>query len=254
MQSHRFRHRVASLVLVATMCANAQNQVGPKIVLTPPAGPLVWTVTYTYNTSVKSIIDAKKDDLAAKNLLLSDLTRPEKVRYVIKKPVSLKTVYLEGGAKQEAFYVGDYEFRFSEQSKEVLTSDLKSYPNLDQLFRQRFPGVAWVTPKLFVKIEDAHGEKCAYFRDDNPAKVDPNSSVMDAIIDASKYQIREAWFSVQTGLPVAFKVGKDLGKYHFEDSPDAEVHVPANIQKKINEHAKYQAYLKQRDAVAGPAL
>jgi|GEM_PF-3451967 len=254
MQAHRLRHQVALLVLATAMCTNAQNPAGPKFVLAPPAGPLAWTVAYTYKTSAQSIVDAKKDDLASKSLLLSDLTRPEKVRYIIKKPVSSRTVYFEGGVKQEAYYVGNYEFRFSEQNKEVLTTDLNSYPDLDQLFRQRFPGVAWVTPKLFVKIEDAHGEKCAYFRDGNPAKIDPNSTVMDAIIDASKYQIREAWFSVQTGLPVAFKVGQDLGRYQFEDSPASAINVPANIQAEIGKKAKYEAYLKQRNApaVTGP--
>jgi hypothetical protein len=235
--------------LAATRSATAQAATGPKILLAPPAGQAVWTIRYTYQKAVTELVSEKKEDLAAKSLELSDLTRPEKVRYIIKNPVSSRIVDIEGGAKEEAYYLGNFEFRISPREKEVLTTNLASYPSADQLFRKRFPGVDWVQPKLFVKVEEAHGEPCAYFLDGNPAKHDPNSDKMDEIIDSSKYEIREAWFSVRTGLPVAFKAGGTLGKYDFEPAQNAQVQIPASIRTKMNEHAAYEAYQQKRAAL-----
>ena len=246
------RHSLAAglFALISAMSVQAQAPAGPKIILAPPAGQAVWSIRYTYGKPLKEIAEEKKEDLAAKSLEMSDLTRPDKVRFVIKNPVSSRIVDVEGGAKQEAYYFGNFEFRIAPKTQEVLMTDLDSYPSADQLFRKRFPGVDWVKPNLFVRIEDARGEPCAYFRDGNPAKLDPKSEKMDDIIDASKYQIREAWFSVKTGLPVAFKVGDTLAKYAFEPAQDADVKIPPSVRDKINEYGRYQAYIKQRAANA----
>lgn len=230
-------------------CGYAQPAKGPSIVLAPPPGPAVWSIRYTYQKPIEMVVEEKKEDLAAKSLEITDLTRPERTVFVISKPFSSRVVNLEGGSKEEAVYYGDYEFKMSPRNKEVLMSDLKSYPSPEQLFRSRFPGVDWVKPKLFVKIVEIHGEPCAYFRDGNPEKFDPNSEKIDDILDASKYEIREAWFSVKTGLPVAFKSGGTEGKYQFESPGSAKVTVPGPVREKINQHAKYMAYLKQREAV-----
>jgi hypothetical protein len=235
--------------LAAGLPGNAQAPTGPKILLAPPPDQAVWTIRYTYQKAVAEIVSEKKEDLAAKSLELSDLTRPEKVRFTIKNPVSSRIVDIEGGTKEEAYYLGNFEFRISPRDKEVLTSNLESYPSADQLFRKRFPGVDWVKPQLFVKVEEAHGEPCAYFRDGSPAKFDPNSEKMDDVIDNSKYAIREAWFSVRTGLPVAFKAGGDLGRYTFEPEQNAQVQIPAAIRAKMNEHAAYESYQKKRAAM-----
>lgn len=235
--------------VAAAIPGNAQAPAGPKILLAPPAGQAVWTIRYTYQKAVAELVTEKKEDLAAKSLELSDLMRPEKVRYTIKNPVSSRIVDIERGAKEEAYYLGNFEFRISPRQKEVLTTNLASYPSADQLFRKRFPGVDWVQPKLFVKVEEAHGEPCAYFRDDNPAKHDPSSEEIDEIVDSSKYEIREAWFSVRTGLPVAFKAGGTLGKYDFEPVQNAQVQIPAAIRAKMNEHAAYEDYQRKRAAL-----
>lgn len=235
--------------LAATLSANAQAATGPKIILSPPPGQAVWTIRYTYQKAVQEIVSEKKADLAAQSLELSDLTRPEKVRYIIKNPVSTRMVDIEGGAKEEAYYLGNFEFKVSPSDKQVLTTNLASYPSADQLFRKRFPGVDWVTPKLFVKAEEAHGENCAYFLDGNPQKHHPDSEKMDEIIDNSKYGIREAWFSLATGLPVAFKAGGTLGKYTFEPAQSAQVQIPVPIRNRMTEHAAYEDYLKRRAAM-----
>lgn len=234
--------------LIGTHSSHAQAPApnGPKILLTPPPGPAVWTIRYTYQKAVREIVSEKQDDLAAKSLELSDLTRPEKIRYIINNPVSSRIATIEGGTKEEAFYLGNYEFRVSPHDKQVLTTNLDSYPSADQLFRKRFPGVDWVKPKLFVRVEEAYGEPCTYFRDGNPEKQDPKSEKMDDIIDASKYEIREAWFSAKTGLPVAFKAGEILGTYSFEPAKDLQVQVPQPIREKMNQQAAYEAYLKKR--------
>ena len=125
---------------VSVLPGNAQAPTGPKILLAPP-DQAVWTIRYTYQKAVTEIVSEKKEDLASKSLELSDLTRPEKVRFTIKNPVSSRIVDIEGGTKEEAYYLGNFEFRISPRDKEVLTSNLDSYPSADQLFRKRFPGV-----------------------------------------------------------------------------------------------------------------
>ncbi len=235
--------------LAAAPFVNAQAAPGPKILLAPPPGQALWTIRYTYQKAVQEIVSDKKADLAAQSLELSDLTRPEKVRYTIKNPVSSRIADIEGGAKEEAYYLGNFEFKISPHDKQVLTTNLASYPTADQLFRKRFPGVDWVTPKLFVKVEEAHGESCAYFLDGNPEKHNPKSEKIDEILDHSKYGIREAWFSLATGLPVAFKSGGTLGKFTFEPAQSAQIQIPVPIRTKMNEHAAYEDYLQKRAAL-----
>lgn len=239
------------LVAASLLTALGQAPSGPRIQLSPPAGQeLAWTVDYSYTRSRESLLEDKKEDLAAKALDPADLARPEQIRYLIKSPVSSAITKFEGGAKDEGYYFGNHEFRLTPRSKEVLLTDLASYPTVEQLFRKRFPGVHWVTPKLFVKIEDAHGESCAYFRE-APATTKPDPDKIDDVTDASKLQLREAWFSVKTGLPVAFKSGEATGRFTFEPVPGGPVIPPANVREKISEFAKYEAYLKQRSAPEG---
>ena len=120
----------------------------------------------------------------------------------------------------------------------------------DYVNRNRFPGVHWVTPKLYVRIEEAYGEPCAYFRE-APVKTTPDPDKVDDVMDASKLQLREAWFSVKTGLPVAFKSGESTGRFSFEPAQSDPVIPPANVREKISEFARYEAYLKQRAAPEG---
>ena len=239
--------------LATSLNGFSQAASGPKILLAPPVGEMAWTIRYTYQKAIRETVAEKGEDLAARSLEMADLTRPEKVRYLIKNPISSRITDIEGGTKEEAYYMGNFEFRISPRDKEVLTTNLDSYPSADQLFRKRFPGVDWVKPKLFVKIEEAHGEPCAYFRDGNPEKFDPNSTKVDDIIDSSKYEIREAWFSVKTGLPVAFKAGGNLGKYKFDPVQGGQVQVPQPVREKMAQHAAYEAYLKKRAALGSTA-
>lgn len=239
------------IAAASLLTALGQAPSGPRIQLAPLEGKeLAWTVNYTYTKSRESLLEDKKEDLAKKALDPADLARPEQIRYLIKNPVSSAITRFEGGAKDEGYYFGNHEFRLTPRSKDVLVTDLASYPTVEQLFRKRFPGVHWVTPKLFVRIEDAYGESCAYFRE-APATTTPDPDKIDDITDASKLQLREAWFSVTTGLPVAFKSGEATARITFEPVPGDPVNPPANVREKISEFARYEAYLKQRSAPEG---
>jgi hypothetical protein len=245
---------LTTVVLVAAtgvLTAVCQTPAGPRIQLAPQAGQeLAWTVNYTYTKSRESLLEDKKEDLAKKALDPADLARPEQIRYLIKNPVSSAITRLEGGVKEEGYYFGNHEFRLTPRSKEVLVTDLASYPTVEQLFRNRFPGVHWVTPKLYVRIEEAYGEPCAYFCE-APVKTTPDPDKVDDVTDASKLQLREAWFSVKTGLPIAFKSGESTGRFAFEPAQSDPVIPPANVREKISEFARYEAYLKQRAAPEG---
>ncbi len=226
------------------MAAAGEEPTAPRILLSPPAGEVKWTIDYSYERSRGSIIEEKQEDLASEAIELADLNRPEKIDFLIKDPISTMTTRYEEGARDEGYFFDDYEFRTSRRSAEVLVFDLNSYPQVEQLFRSRFPGVHWVTPDFFVKMEEAHGEPCAYFRDETPATPDPE--VMDEILDSSKHDVREAWFSARSGLPVAFKSGETTGRFTFEPARAAEISVPSKIREKISEFARYQAYLEKR--------
>jgi hypothetical protein len=223
----------------------------PKILLSPPADKVAWNIRYTYKKSREAVADEKKGDLASKALEPTDLARPEKIDYIIKAPVSSAITHYEGGPKEEAYYFGNFEFKKTLRQKAVLMSDLDSYPTVEQLFRKRFPGVHWVSPKHFVRVEVAHGEPCAYFKD--VAAVRPkDTDKMDDLLDESKYGGREAWFSVATGLPVAFKTEDATGRYNFEAPPTTPVTIPPDVRESIARQAKYLAYLQQRAALTEP--
>ncbi len=213
----------------------------PKVVVVPPPGPLAWTVHYSYKETREN---GRKDGGAEKAIDPAAGSREAAVRYVIAEPVSARITVMESGQKEEAFQSGNYEFLATARSKDVLLQDLASYPTVEQLFRKHIPGVHWVTPKLFVKVEAAQGQLCAYFRDVGREPANPEQ--LDAILDGSKQDVREAWFNVETGLPVAFKAGHTLGKFTFEAPPSSGVHVPAVVRAKMDEFAAYQTYLSQR--------
>lgn len=234
----------AAICILSVVPSFCVAQAKPKILVNPPSGEFAWSVKFDYDQSFEKIAEEAKGDLAAKSLELSDLSRPKKASYVIKKLVSKRTVSMEGGTKLEAFQWENFEFQKSPAHEEVMMSDLKNYPSVDQLFRKTFPGVHWVTPELFVEVQKAYGQECAYFRDGTPAK--PDAEKMDAVLDASKYEIREAWFSLQTGLPIAFKAGPLKGEFTFEKPPSGALSLPADVRESMKKMADYQNYLKSR--------
>jgi len=218
---------------------------GMKVILAPPAAA-AWTVTYSYAKSRENVLKDASADLAAGAIDPGDLDRPSKIRFAIRQPFAEMALTYEGGGGDRAYYHRNYEFKKSSRGEEILVSDLDSYPTVLQLFRTKLPGVHWVAPEHFVRIEDAHGERCALFSDD--AESAPPPGQMDAVIDSSKYQDRQAWFSIETGLPVAFTSGDATGKFNFEPAPTDNIAIPAAIRAKMTEIIKYQTYLEQRKA------
>lgn len=237
---------VAVLTNLLAAGTSFSQEAKPMIHVSPPPGEVAWSVSYTYGKTREAVVEGKSADLSAKSLELTDLARPQKSTYVIKKPVSMRTTTFEDGRKEEGYQYENHEFQMTSRGKEVMMVDLASYPSAEQLFTVKFPGVHWVTPKLFVKIEEAHGESCAYFREGASAKPDPEK--MDEVLDASRFGVREAWFSIRTGLPVAFKSGDATGRFTFDAPASAKVDLPGEVRAKIGEFAAYAAYLKQRAA------
>lgn len=223
----------------------------PKIILTPAADKVAWTIRYTYGKSREAVMEEKKGDLAEKTIALDDLARPEKVSFIIKNPVSSAVTNYEDGAKDEAYYYANFEFKKNRRQKDVFVTNLDNYPTVEQLFRKRFPGVHWVNPKLFVKVEEAYGESCAYFRE-GAAPLPKDTEKMDIVLDASKYGVREAWFSMATGLPIAFKNESATGRFTFETPPTEALTIPMDIRESISKQAKYLAYLEARAAQMEP--
>lgn len=216
----------------------------PKIIVSPAADKVAWSVRFTYKKTPEAPKADSSADPAAMVLELSDRARPSRINYVIKAPVSTATTTYEDGSKETAYYFGNFEFKKNRREKQVYMHDLDSYPLPEQLFRKRFPGVHWVSPKLFVKVEVAYGEACAYFRDG--AKTAPKQTdTMDIEADSSMYSDREAWFSMATGLPVAYKSYDATIQFTFEAPPTEPVVVPQDVKELINKQARYLAYLNQ---------
>ncbi len=244
MKIHRANPAVTAICVLLAIPAFCEAQKVPKIQIVPPPGDAAWSVKYEYDNSQKSIVEGAKGELDAKSLELADLSRPLKASYVIKKLVSKRSVSMEDGAKLEAYQWENYEFQKSPAHKEVMMSDLKSYPSVEQLFRLAFPGVHWVKPEHFVEVQKAYGQECAYFRDGTPEKPDPGK--VDAVLDASKYQIREAWFSLETGYPIAYKTGATKAEFSFQKPEAGSVSVPADVLESMKKMADYKNYLERR--------
>lgn len=222
----------------------AAAPVTPKIILSPAPDKVSWNVRFTYKKAPVPAEAAAGQDLAATALQPTDFSRPSKIEYVIKAPVSSAITTFEDGGKEMAYYFGNYEFKKTRRSKDVYMQDLDSYPMPDQLFRKRFPGVHWVNPKLFVRVEVAYGESCAYFREGAKARPKDSDS-MEMVMDSSIYSVREAWFSMATGLPVAYKTDMLTAQFKFEAPPTEPVVVPPDIKESINKQARYLAYINQ---------
>ncbi|NJM37989.1 MAG: hypothetical protein HC845_09120 [Akkermansiaceae bacterium] len=245
---------VCLIQIINTSSAEAQAApaTAPKFLLSPPPGTVVWTIRYTYKDSAQQNENNNKDGASA-DISLADgvMGRPNKTRFIIKHPVSSSVSDIANGKKQEAYYFGNNEFTVSPRdNKVVYMVDTRSYPSPEQLFRKHFPGVNWVNRKFFVRTEVAHGEPCYYFRNGNPEKRNPNPTEEDAFSDQSKYEIREAWFSIKTGLPVAYKAGENLGKYSFEPNENIEVTIPQIIREQMAKQVQYEDYEKKRAKMA----
>lgn len=217
---------------------------GPKINISPPPGQAVWTVSFTYAKTRENLRSENKEALEAQAMKIEDLERIDKITYTIKAPVSSRITTFESGTKEEVFHYEGHEFFKPRNGKNVIKSDTSSYASAQELFMKKFPGVEWVKPKLFVKIETAFGESCAYFKEAERvltaaqlATEDPNAVASSA---------REAWFSTTTGLPIAFKQDGATGKFNFGNPTSANVTVPQDIREAINKHAKFAEFMKKR--------
>lgn len=223
----------------------AQETPKPKILTSPPPGQVVWTVSYTYTKTRENLRSENKDALEKAQVTESDLERFDKITYTIKKPVSSRITTYDGGGKSEAYLFEDSEFFKKRGAKEVDKQKVTSTSDPQQLYHTKFPGVEWVKPKLFVKILDAYGESCAFFREE--AAVVTAEQLNKDDLSAQNHSVREAWFSMKTGLPVAYKEMDMTGKFKFADPATATVNIPQDVREKIAKYAKYMEFIKRRN-------
>jgi hypothetical protein len=240
---------IGMLSLSASPAAFSQKPASPKITVAPLPGQMVWTVNFTYEKTRESLVKEVNDAVESAPVSAVDLERPTQMTYTIKKPVSSRVTTYEGGGKDEAYQLEGYEFEKSRRNKDVIKHDLRDHPTPEQLFLKKFPGVHWVKPKLFVRIENAFGESCAYFHES--ASVLTAEQLQREDLNVTRNGEREAWFSMTTGMPVAFKEDGATGKFKFGAPSSAEVSIPKDIRVKLTEFVKHMNYLKLRDAPEG---
>jgi hypothetical protein len=242
--------RIKSLALGSlciAFCASASAHEGPKpkIIISPPPGQAVWTVKFSYTKTRESLVSENKEALEKDLIKASDMERIDKITYTIKKPVSCRVTDYDAGGKSEAYNYEDREFAKNRGEKGVDSQKISNLSDPQQHFVKKFPGVHWVKPKLFVKIENAYGESCALFKEEAASLTAEQLAKDD--VSAEVHSGREAWFSMKTGLPVAFKEGDAIGKFTFGDPASASVTIPQDVRESISTYAKYQEFVKKRN-------
>lgn len=235
---------ILSTFLISAATVFSQDGPKPKIITSPPA-QAVWTVNFSYTKTKESLISENKDAIESNQVSASDLERIDKIVYTVKKPVSCRITHYDGGSKSEAFNYEEREFSKNKETQKIDTRKVDRLIDPQQLFVTKFPGVEWVKPKLFVKIENAYGESCAYFRED-AAKLTAQQIENDDVT-AEVHDVREAWFSLKSGLPVAFREAETVGKFNFGDPATADVKIPQDVREAIGKYVKFQEWSKKRE-------
>lgn len=232
---------IACLSIFCSFNANAQN-----VILAPHKKPLSWTITYVRNKQEKNYEGESEKSLGNYSSISTLQGLPaDKTKYIYKHPISLRTTYHENNDEKDYYYYEKIEISENKGQNSVYSTSLESsFVYEDQIFREKFPKVSWVTPEYYVGKVKAYDQECHYFKDGDPKKWIKGDN--NYYTDMTTFFVREAWFSVQTGLPVAFKIGDEEGKYNFHNGEQAKVIVPARIKEEVNKYLRYKEYLRKR--------
>lgn len=161
------------------------------------------------------------------------------------KPKVTRSEYLVTGNTGRAVTKGDDEkrveiymfrhqndtllFTWSKSARRVVPYLLDQYVGPEMRFSRRYPGIDWVRPSDYRGVVEFGGRKCHYY---SMAPNVPDPKVRAARADALAYDprlataTREAWFDLDTGLPVSFRDGDSKGSYRHYDAPAEALELP----------------------------
>lgn len=194
------------LVMVPEVGDAAETAVPSGNVTIPkPSRSVHWRIDYRY---------------AGEKLASEGPVRPLSSDYVIGENVARKeTTY--SGATRETIYiylVKGYELKFDPGLKKILIWDIMAgEPEPEQLFYRDYPGFDWVSQANLQGTVDAFGEPCFHF-----------------VFTSPDGPSREAWISVETGLPVAYHRANVQGRYSFLPPPSTPLALPAEYVFVLN--------------------
>lgn len=146
------------------------------------------------------------------------------------------------GVKQEFWYADNLLFSTDETGKNVYISRPDQIdPQLvtergDPTRSSGFTGVAWVQAKYFDRVVRFEKESCYHYVL-KPASTGVLNEDLGVVAMAGG---AEAWISVRTNLPVAYKMDNVTYVYDFSNTRPPALSLPAPVQAKLDQYRKMQ--------------
>jgi hypothetical protein len=236
------------IVILSIFCSNSFSQElkAPKVIISPNKPIMAWTIKTKHTEGKKENgQEIDKPTQSDRELTGYDSSIPiVKIDYVLKNPVSQRTVHHIRNMKQDFYYFEDIELVQYNRQENANSVKLDKKSDSESLFREAFPGVSWVKPKHYKGVQVMGEQECYYFKDENPLKR-PDIEEGDGE-DPLIYMAKEAWFSVATRMPVAFKLDEEENTYVFHNPENVKVIVPETIKKEISAYLVYKEYNRKR--------
>lgn len=212
----------------------AEEPVQRKIVLRPNEN-----AHYVVTMRVSPAKEQKPDNKNAQAEIAVDSGVQEKQKKVIEVEITGQTARAvtrtNDAPAQEIYMFRDLFLRFDAQEKKVRPYKFDQYAPVEMRFTKSFPGIDWVEPKYFRERVNFRGSDCYYFVQDARTGEKKPRSEDDALSYDNRFaeNKREAWFSVTTGLPIAFQDGPLEGSYQHQATPTKAVTLPTAYQDAV---------------------
>jgi hypothetical protein len=201
----------------------------PPVKIQPPER-VKWTIRY------ESVKQDKAPEVTAEEALAEDGNSAADVvegQYEIHGKTGHAVLEKADGSKEE-MYLFDGMVLFEDAALDrVRVHKIDQYSGDAMRFGQFFPGMNWVQVQYFKGLVEKDGVNCYWFRQEKGTGEKINRPTDPLVYDKNQaLTTREAWFAVDTLVPVAFRDGLVMGRYRFAAPPEKPLALP-----KRHEHA-----------------
>jgi hypothetical protein len=226
------KRRLTLSMLLPLVGALAQDSSSPRV--PTPGTEAHWTIRYTYPDTPPAGGAGAAEESSDPMLEL----RAQASDYVVTGNIARHELTLQNGTKQTIYIVEHYKLTFDAELKKVLITDLDRVDSElpEQLFQRQFPGLEWLKPEFYNGVVNAFGQQCLYFLYRPPEVVPESETPSDDVAKLSdqaaqrlsrSLRSQEAWISLDTGLPIAYRNNGIVGRYAFQAKPSSKVVLPS---------------------------
>jgi hypothetical protein len=221
-----------AFVFLSTLTGSSQQ--GKISIKRTPGDFAKWTLTIKEGKKSRSEQKAEEEAAAEAEVAVeqtSDEDRVRKTEYEITGTTGRATT-TEGQTKKE-IYLHRYKtnmlmLRYDEGLQRVRPYLFDQYAAPEMRFAITYPGIDWVEPKYYKGIVKKQGQNCHHFLQEANTGSQEALNKDDELAYDPRFTVvtREAWFSVDTGLPVGFESGNTEGVFRHEKPSTKPIKLP----------------------------